>query len=97
MPLKLQWNELWLTNYSACRAAAEGDKDTEPCAKRAKVFEEHLKFSAVANGIKSGELVQGKLTTQRKYPFEGTVSAGKQVRVSPGACSMETAGTCVYL
>ena len=70
-----------------CSVVPDEEGERGPRGKRAKVFEEHLKFSAVANGIKAGELVQGKLTTQRKYPFEGTVSAGKQVRAASAACA----------
>lgn len=60
----------------------EGDgKDAGPQAKRTKVFPEHLSFSAIANGIKTGKLVQGKVAVQRNYPYEGTVSHGTQVRL----------------
>eukprot|EP00892_Ulva_mutabilis_P007742 jgi/Ulvmu1/533/UM001_0541.1 len=42
--------------------------------KRQKVFQEHLTYTAVHNGIKAGRLFQGTLNVNRYNPFEGWVT-----------------------
>jgi hypothetical protein len=42
--------------------------------KRKRVFAEHLPFSAVNNGIRTGSLFSGKVNVNRNYPYEGKVT-----------------------
>jgi hypothetical protein len=62
---------------SVCRAVASGGAKEDAATgrrKRSRVFREHLPFSAVQAGIKSGHLLQGTLRVNRYNPFEGWVS-----------------------
>ena len=69
-----------------CRDENEdADSGAAQQKKRSKVFEEHLSFSAMNNGVKAGRLFQSSLRVNRFNPYEGwaTHSAMQKVR---GAC-----------
>ena len=77
-----------------CRGATEPEPG-QP-AKRRRIFEDHLPFSACNQGIKAGRLHQGSLQVHRSYPYEGKVALHGDIKVRSPACLDASRDVTVY-